>query len=295
MASHYLLRKFIEETAWDRQRPQEKLRRRALAQAASQSVVPDVASSSSGAKPTSVQKKKPSGDAHVHKEASPARELVARSLKGTHMPPPKDWQPDSDTDSGDEADDEEEEEEHDPFADPVNEEDPFADFFECNLDDEDAGVQDLKDAMEYLQRVLTTTRARDAAAREDAGHKSSDDKSVQVKDRVVDGEDDFVLIDFDDDDNDDEIQEMRETCADLLNELDYVTFPTVDTLASVRDGEPEVLNSNDSAVNGTGAASSSARVRSKQQLNKRRREVAKACGDLFKDVSRRLHRLKNGC
>ena len=209
------------------------------------------------------------------------------------MPPPPDWQPDS----GDEEADDDDEEEEDPFADifesnPVDEEDPFADIFESNLDDDDAGVRELKDAMEYLRRVLTATRARDAAAlHEDAGHNANDDMSVPAKDCVVDEEDDFLLIDVGDGD-DEEIQELREACDDLLNELDYITFPPVDARDSFRDGEVEVmyLDDNDSAVNGTGAASSSARARS----NKRRREVAQACGDLFKNVSRRLHRLKNG-
>ncbi|OTA00743.1 hypothetical protein A9Z42_0010120 [Trichoderma parareesei] len=292
MVSHYLLRKFAAESVRDAQR-RERLRHQALAQAASESLPSDVASSSSGAKPTSVgkEKKKSSGDGHV-REASSARGLVARNLKGTHKPPPPDWQPDC----GDEADDDDDDEE-DPFADIfesnlVDEEDPFADIFESSLDDDDAGVRELKDAMEYLRRVLTATRARDAAtSHADAGHNANDDKSVQGKDRVVDEEDDFLLIDVGDGD-DEEIQEMRETCVDLLNELDYITFPPVDARDSRRDGEVEVmhLDDNDSAVNGSGAASSSARVRS----NKRRREVAQACGDLFKKVSRRLHRLKNG-
>ncbi|EGR46978.1 uncharacterized protein TRIREDRAFT_109311, partial [Trichoderma reesei QM6a] len=283
MVPHYLLRKFAAECVRDAQR-RERLRHQALAQAAGESLPADVASSSSRAKPTSVgkEKKKSSGDGDV-REASSARGLVARSLKGTHMPPPPDWQPDS----GDEEADDDDEEEEDPFADifesnPVDEEDPFADIFESNLDDDDAGVRELKDAMEYLRRVLTATRARDAAAlHEDAGHNANDDMSVPAKDCVVDEEDDFLLIDVGDGD-DEEIQELREACDDLLNELDYITFPPVDARDSFRDGEVEVmyLDDNDSAVNGTGAASSSARARS----NKRRREVAQACGDLFKNT-----------
>ncbi|KAL7813560.1 hypothetical protein V8C44DRAFT_327107 [Trichoderma aethiopicum] len=74
-----------------------------------------------------------------------------------------------------------------------------------------------------------------------------------------------------------------------------------------------LLGDKDCAVNGGGAASSPARVRSKWQLlyekfydedkkafkevdlDNWRREVVQSCRDLFKDVSRRLHRLRNGC
>lgn len=232
-------------------------------------------------------------------QPSPAPELVTQSLRNAHMPPAHDWQPDSAADSGDEADDEG---------------DPFADFLEEPVNEEDgAWTRDIRTALEYLRGVLAAVKTQKPFATEDAADKTDDDMSVPAKDSDMDEEDDFVLVEAEDDDG--ELQDMAETCLDLINQLDHVMSPSVDAVDFLREEDMEMMliDEDDYAVNGSAAASSSARVRSKWQLlyekfynddNKVfkeadmehwKREVVQACGDLMKDVSRRLHRPKNGC
>ncbi|PTB63120.1 hypothetical protein BBK36DRAFT_1144179 [Trichoderma citrinoviride] len=289
-----------------------------LTEAESGKILAKVAGSSSEFRPTSSGGKTSSDD--ELEQASPLQQYIHRTLHDTHRPPPADWQPDGETDSGDDADDEEswssELAEHLGW---VYEEEPFGDLAEeSDWEDEetDAGMQDIQTALEYLRGVLAAAQNQKPSPTKDAADKNNDEKSVHAKDSEMDEEDDFVILSGEEED--DEIQDITESCLEVINHLDYIKFPSVDVVDFLRRGELEVLlaDDNDVNVNGSGGTSCSAPVRSKWQLlyekfcgqdskgkvfkeadlEKWRHEVGQACGDLIKDVSRRLHQLKNpGC
>ncbi|PTB75112.1 hypothetical protein M440DRAFT_20286 [Trichoderma longibrachiatum ATCC 18648] len=216
---------------------------------------------------------------------------MARSLKDAHMPPVHDWEPEHGDDSGDDADDEES---------------PFGDFLESHTEDDDEIIADMKEmrlALEYLRGVLSASKAQRASTSKAAAEKADDEKGVHAEDSVVDDDDDdddFVFLESDEDD--DKTQDISRSCLELLIELDYIMLPTVGVDLFRAEMEFMLLGDKDCAVNGGGAASPSARVRSKWQLlyekfydedkksfkevdlDSWRREVVQTCGDLFKDV-----------
>ncbi|KAL6862211.1 hypothetical protein J3F83DRAFT_203610 [Trichoderma novae-zelandiae] len=228
--------------------------------------------------------KESSGREESASEASPPRPWprTRQSLDGIHLPFREDSQPNCDLDSGEEGDDEE-----DQFADFVGE------FCVINEDDE-AGMKDVQTALEYLRGVLAAARNEEASCPK-AVRKTGDENSVHGKDCEMDEEDDFVLIDGEEETG------MTESRLEHINHLDYVMFPTVNGVDVLREGEMEVLgldDHNDADANGSGngAASSSAPSQSSRQLFYQefydqdhkvfqkadleawRREVAQACG-----------------
>ncbi|KAL6695756.1 hypothetical protein J3F84DRAFT_349065 [Trichoderma pleuroticola] len=98
-----------------------------------------------------------------------------------------------------------------------------------------------------------------------------------------------------------EEEEMTDSCLNITSHLDYVIFPTADVLEFVRGGEMEVLEDVDAEE-----AACRRFLGKEQQYDEDNKELGRGqlenrgrrwfrCGVFSKDVTRRLHRLINGC
>ncbi|KAL7944034.1 hypothetical protein V8C42DRAFT_346396 [Trichoderma barbatum] len=125
---------------------------------------------------------------------------------------------------------------------------------------------------------------------------SNDEKTAPKDGSHKDGLGDFVMVDKGEDEDE---EEMTDSCLNLVSHLDYVMFPTPGVLEFVRGGEMEVQEDSDNEE------AFCRRFLEENYYDEDNKELGGEIGEpgpkvvqvrsLVQDVTRRLHRLRNGC